>query len=326
MSFAVNFADIQSAAKRIADRIHRTPVLRCAHLDALANRQLHFKCENFQRTGSFKFRGACNAVMSLTNDEARNGVVTHSSGNHAQALALAAKMRGITAYVVMPTDSARTKCAAVEGYGGQIIYCEPTLVARETTAREVLDRTRGTFIPPYDHPMVIAGQGTIALELLEQVQSQLHTLDAIIVPLGGGGLISGIAIAARALQPDIRIIGAEPETVCDAAQSKRLGARQPATGAVTIADGLRTALGDLTWPVVRDIVDSVVTVSESEIKSALRLVYERMKLVIEPSSAVGVAAAMGPLRDRKDFQSAGVILCGGNIDLDSLSSLVKASR
>lgn len=318
MTFAVDLSDIESAAKRIAARVHCTPVMRCSHLDALAKRSLHFKCENFQRTGSFKFRGACNAVMSLTDDEARNGVVTHSSGNHAQALALAAKLRGIPAHVVMPSDSARTKCAAVEGYGGRIIFCAPTLAARETTAREVLAQTRGTFIPPYDHPMVIAGQGTIALELLAQVED----LDAIIVPLGGGGLISGITIAACALRPGIRIIGAEPETVGDAAESKRLGTRQPATGAVTIADGLRTSLGDLTWPVVRDLVDSVVTVSESEIKSALKLVYERMKLVIEPSSAVGVAAAIGPLRDRHDFNSAGIILCGGNVDLDSLSQLI----
>ncbi len=316
--FAANLSDIQAAALRIAPWIHRTPVMRCAHLDALADRPLHFKCEIFQRTGSFKFRGACNAVMSLTDEQAKRGVVTHSSGNHAQALALAAKLRGIAAYVVMPHDSARTKVAAVEGYGGRVIYCEPTVAARAAAAQEVIAQTGGAFIPPYDHPMVIAGQGTIAIELLDQVK----ILDAIIVPLGGGGMISGITIAARALRPNIKIIGAEPETVGDAALSKRLGSRQPATGAVTVADGLRTSLGDLTWPVVRDLVDSVVTVSEAEIKSALRLVYERMKVVIEPSAAVGIATALGVLRDRRDFQSAGVILCGGNIDLDSLSELI----
>ncbi len=316
--FAANLSDIQAAALRIAPWIHRTPVMRCAHLDTLADRPLHFKCEIFQRTGSFKFRGACNAVMSLTDEQAKRGVVTHSSGNHAQALALAAKLRGIAAYVVMPHDSARTKVAAVEGYGGRVIYCEPTVAARAAAAQEVIAQTGGAFIPPYDHPMVIAGQGTIAIELLDQVK----TLDAIIVPLGGGGMISGITIAARALRPNIKIIGAEPETVGDAALSKRLGSRQPATGAVTVADGLRTSLGDLTWPVVRDLVDSVVTVSEAEIKSALRLVYERMKVVIEPSAAVGIATALGVLRDRRDFQSAGVILCGGNIDLDSLSELI----
>lgn len=316
--FAANLSDIQAAALRIAPWIHRTPVMRCAHLDTLADRPLHFKCEIFQRTGSFKFRGACNAVMSLTDEQAKRGVVTHSSGNHAQALALAAKLRGIAAYVVMPHDSARTKVAAVEGYGGRVIYCEPTVAARAAAAQEVIAQTGGAFIPPYDHPMVIAGQGTIAIELLDQVK----ILDAIIVPLGGGGMISGITIAARALRPNIKIIGAEPETVGDAALSKRLGSRQPATGAVTVADGLRTSLGDLTWPVVRDLVDSVVTVSEAEIKSALRLVYERMKVVIEPSAAVGIATALGVLRDRRDFQSAGVILCGGNIDLDSLSELI----
>ena len=326
-TFAADISDVQLAAQRIAPWVHHTPVMTCKHIDGLANRSLHFKCEIFQRTGSFKFRGACNAVMSLTDDEARHGVVTHSSGNHAQALALAAKLRGIVAHVVMPHDSARTKVAAVEGYGGRVIFCEPTVAARAAAAQEVLAKTGGAFIPPYDHPKVIAGQGTIALELIDQVRKATReNLDAIIVPLGGGGLISGITIAARAIHPGIRVIGAEPETVGDAAESKRLGVRQQATGAITIADGLRTSLGDLTWPVVRDLVDSVVTVSEAEIKSALRLVYERMKLVIEPSAAVGIAAALGPLRTRSDFGSAGVIFCGGNIDLDLLSQLISPTE
>lgn len=320
MTLPVQLCDIEAAAKRIEPWIHRTPVMRCGHLNTLAERELEFKCENFQRTGSFKFRGACNAVMSLTDEQARHGVVTHSSGNHAQALALAAKLRGIAAYVVMPSDSARTKCAAVAGYGGEIIFCTPTLASREATAREVLARTGGTFISPYDSAAVIAGQGTIALELLTQTEN----LDAIIVPLGGGGLISGIAIAAKALRSNILVIGSEPETVGDAAESKRIGSRQTATGGVTIADGLRTSLGDLTWPVVRDLVDSVVTVSESQIKSAMRLVYERLKVVIEPSSAVGIAAAIGPLKDRREFGRAAVILCGGNIDLDQMSGLISA--
>lgn len=289
----------------------------CAHLDALALRPLHFKCELFQRTGSFKFRGACNAVMKLPDSLARAGVVTHSSGNHAQALALAARMRGIPAHVVMPHDSARTKVAAVEGYGGKVYFCEPTVASRAAKASEVQQATGATLIPPYDHPDVIAGQGTIALELLEQVPN----LDAIVVPLGGGGMISGIALAARELKPGIRVIGAEPQAVGDAAQSKALGVRQEATGKATLADGLRTSLGELTWPVVRDVVDSIVTVSEEEIKAALRLVYERMKLAIEPSAAVGVAAAVCPLRQRRDLGAAGIVLCGGNSDLDQLASI-----
>ena len=256
-------------------------------------------------------------MWSLSDEDAARGVATHSSGNHAQALACAAQLRGIAAHVVMPSDSSRTKRAAVESYGGRVIDCEPNLTSRASTATRVCAETGATFIAPYDHPAVIAGQGTIAMELLEQVAD----LDAIIVPVGGGGMISGITIAARALRPGIKIIGVEPLAVGDAAQSKRLGIRQSATGGVTLADGLRTSLGDLTWPVVRDLVDSVVTVSEDEIVHALRLVYERMKVVIEPSAAVGVAAAIGPLRERDDFQRAGVILCGGNIDAELLAQL-----
>ena len=315
---APSLSDIQAAATRIAPWARQTPTMNSRFMDALAGRRLEFKCEIFQRTGSFKFRGACNAVMSLTDDEARRGVVTHSTGNHAQALALAAQLRGIAAHVVMPHDSSRTKVAAVEGYGGRVIYCEPTVEARATAAHEVVERTGGAFIPPYDHPRVIAGQGTIALELLAQATD----LDAVIVPLGGGGLISGITIAARAIRPGIRIIGVEPESVSDAAQSKKRGQRQPATGAATLADGLRTSLGDITWPIVRDLVDSVATVTEEEIKLALRLVYQRMKLAIEPSAAVGVAAAIGSLRNRTDFGNAGVILCGGNIDFAGLRELI----
>lgn len=291
------------------------------YLESLAGRPLYFKCELFQRTGSFKFRGACNAVISLTDQQAMCGVVTHSSGNHAQALALAAHLRGIPAHVVMPHDSARSKIAAVESYHGKVYFCEPTVAARSAKANEVQRSTGATLIPPYDHPQVIAGQGTIALEMLEEIPQ----LDAIVVPLGGGGMISGIALAARELKPGIKIIGAEPREVGDAAESKRLGVRQEATGRATIADGLRTSMGDLTWPIVRDLVDSVVTVSEDEIRCALRLVYERMKLAIEPSAAVGIAAALGPLRERTDFKAAGVIFCGGNTDLDQLASLLSAT-
>jgi threonine dehydratase/serine racemase len=317
-TYAAGRDDFLGAAKRIAPWARETPVLRSSWMDAAAGREVHFKCELFQRTGSFKFRGATNAVMNLPEDRAQRGVVTHSSGNHAQALALAARLRGIPAHVVMPEDSAKSKIAAVKGYGGRVILCRPTLAERERVATEVLAETGGALIPPYDHPDVIAGQGTIALELAKQVSR----FDAIIAPVGGGGMLSGIALAAREFVPNARVIGAEPESVGDAAKSKLVGARQGATGAVTLADGLRTSLGELTWPVVRDIVDSIATVTELQIREAMRMIYERMKLVIEPSAAVGVAALLGPLRGRGDFGSCCVVLCGGNVDLDALSAML----
>ena len=316
-AYAADIDSIRAAQRRIDPFIRRTPVLTSGTLDALAGRRLWFKCELFQRTGSFKFRGATNAVRMLTDDEAARGVVTHSSGNHAQALALAARMRGIPAHVVMPSNSAEIKKAAVRGYGGRIIECEPTLEARESTAARVIAETGAAMVPPYNHPNVIAGQGTIALELLDECPQ----LDAIIVPLGGGGLISGIALAAKALKPSIRIIGAEPELAGDAAAAKREGAIQPAMKPVTIADGLRTALGPLTFPVVRDLVDEVVMVSEEEIAAHMRLVWERMKITIEPSAAVGVAVACSAwMRSTHNagIEDAGVVLCGGNVDLAAL--------
>ena len=285
--YAANLDSIRAAQRRVDPFIRRTPVLTSATLDALSGRRLWFKCEVFQKTGSFKFRGATNAVRMLTDAEAARGVVTHSSGNHAQALALAARMRGIPAHVVMPSNSAEIKKAAVRGYGAEVIECEPTLEARESTAAQVIARTGGTMIPPFNHPNVIAGQGTIALELLDECPQ----LDAIIVPLGGGGLISGIALAAKALKPSIRIIGAEPELAGDGAASKREGSIQPAMKPVTMADGLRTSLGPLTFPVVRDLVDEIVLVSEADIAAHMQIVWERMKITIETSAAVGVAVA-----------------------------------
>ncbi len=313
--YAANLDSIRAARRRIDPFLRRTPVLTSATLDAMSGRRLWFKCELFQRTGSFKFRGATNAVRMLDDAAAARGVVTHSSGNHAQALALAAKMRGIPAHVVMPSNSAEIKKAAVRDYGGTIIECEPTLEAREATAARVIAETGGTMIPPFNHPNVIAGQGTIALELLDECAQ----LDAIVVPLGGGGLISGIAIAAKALNPSIRIVGAEPELAGDAAASKRVGSIQPPMKPVTIADGLRTSLGPLTFPVVRDLVDEIVLVSEADIAAHMRLVWERMKLTIEPSAAVGVAVACSAwMRRQKDHADVGVVLCGGNVDLAAL--------
>jgi threonine dehydratase/serine racemase len=287
----------------------------CSTLDHLAGRALFFKCENFQKVGAFKFRGACNAVMKLAPDAAVRGVVTHSSGNHAQALALAAKLRGIPAHIVMPRNASPVKRRAVLEYGGQVIECEPTLPAREKTAAAVLAETGGTLIPPYDHPDVIAGQGTVALELLEQVSD----LDTLVAPVGGGGLVAGVTVAARGLDPSLRIIAAEPRGADDAARSKAAGTLIPQTMPRTIADGLLTSLGEWTWPIIRDQVERVVTVDEDQIITAMRLVWERAKLLIEPSAAVAVAAVFADeFRTLKDMRRVGIILSGGNVNLDRL--------
>ena len=313
--YAVDLGAIRDAARRIAGLARRTPVLTCGTLDRLAGRSLFFKCEQFQKVGAFKFRGACNAVRRLDEATAARGVVTHSSGNHAQALALAARQRGIPAHIVMPENSSPVKRRAVEEYGGQVVLCAANLAARETTAADVLRRTGATLIPPYDHPDVIAGQGTAALELLEEVPD----LDAIVAPVGGGGLLAGTALAARGINPVLRIIAAEPRGADDAARSKASGRLIPQTGPQTIADGLRTSLGELTWPVLRDLVERVVTVREDEIVAAMRLAWERAKLLIEPSAAVAVAAMLADeFRALDGARRVGVILSGGNVNLDEL--------
>lgn len=315
-AYAVSLSDVLAARERIAAWVRRTPVLRCASLDAIAGRQLHFKAEPFQRTGSFKFRGATNAVRSLDDASASRGVATHSSGNHAQALALAARLRGIPAHIVMPSNAPAVKRAAVEAYGGLVTTCEPTLAAREAGLRDVVARTGAVAIPPFDHPMVIAGQGTIACEILEDVPN----VDTIVAPVGGGGMIGGIAIATRALSPRTRVIAAEPAGAADAALSKRTGVRQPMLSPQTIADGLRTGLGELTFPIVRDLVDEVIVVEEREIAAAMRLVWERLKVVIEPSAGVGVAAVLrDDVRARHELGVTAVVLCGGNVDVSALA-------
>ena len=307
--------DIRAAAQRIAGLAHRTPVLTCATLDRLAGRALVFKCEQFQKAGAFKVRGACNAVRRLPPAAAARGVVTHSSGNHAQALALAARMRGIPAYIVMPRTAAAVKRRAVAEYGGQIVLCEPTLAAREETAAAVRAETGAMLIPPYDHPDVIAGQGTVALELLEQAPG----LDAIVAPVGGGGLIAGVCLAAKALHPEVRVFAAEPLGADDAARSKAAGRLIPQTAPATVADGLLTGLGELTWPVIRDQVEQVITVREDEILAAMRLAWERGKFLIEPSAAVAVAAVLSEaFRALPGLRRVGVVLSGGNVDLDHL--------
>lgn len=314
-NYAVKLEDIQSAARRIQGVAHRTPIMTCATLDALAGRKLYFKCEQFQKIGAFKFRGAYSAVMKLSDAEAKRGVVTHSSGNHAQALALAAKLRGIPAHIVMPSNATPAKRKAVEGYAATVFECEPTLEARETTVAQVQERTGAILIPPYNHPDVIAGQGTTALEMLADVPD----LDAIVCPIGGGGLMAGVTLAAKAIKPTIRVFAAEPLGADDAARSKACGELVPQTGPKTIADGLLTSMGDLTWPVLRDLVEAVVTVKEEEIVSAMRLAWERAKLLIEPSSAVAIAAVLTrEFKDLRGVSKVGVVLSGGNVNLDRL--------
>lgn len=306
---------IRAAAARIAGHAHRTPILTSETLDAMAARLLFFKAEVFQKVGAFKFRGAMNAVSRLADEAAARGVVTHSSGNHAQALALAAKLRGIPAWIVMPKGAPAIKRRAVEGYGATVVECENTLEARESTAARVVAETGGTLIPPFDHPDVIAGQGTMALEILEDRPET----EAIVVPIGGGGMISGVAIAAKALKPSIRVFAAEPALADDASRSKASGRIEPVHRIDTVADGLRTSLGELTFPVVRDLVDEVLLVDEDAIVRAMRLVWERMKVLIEPSAAVGVAAVLdASFKARREFGPTAVVLCGGNVDLDRL--------
>ena len=315
MPYAADLAAVRAAADRIEGRAHRTPVMTCSTLDALAGRRVLLKCENLQRMGAFKFRGALNAVGCLPDDVAERGVVTHSSGNFAQALALAARERGIPAYIVMPTTAPAPKRAAVAGYGGRITLCEPTLAARESTAAAVRARTGATLLHPYDHPHVIAGQGTVALELL----ADHPEIDVIVAPVGGGGLISGIALAARELEPDVRVIGGEPFGADDAFRSKEAGRLIPQTGPDTIADGLLTSLGALTWPVVRDVVERIVRVDDDAIRVAMRLLWERAKLVVEPSGAVPLAAVLSEeFAALEGIDTVALVLSGGNVDLDRL--------
>src|ERR1700722_6540736 len=313
--YACDLAAVREAALRIAGAIHRTPVMTSETLDRLAGRSVFFKCENLQKTGAFKFRGASNAIRKLDPSFASRGVVTHSSGNHAQALALAARQRDIPAYIVMPRTAPAVKKAAVEGYGGVVTLCEPTLAAREETAAELVKKTGATLIPPFDHPDVIAGQGTAALELLEDVPD----LDAIITPVGGGGLLSGCCIAARGIKPGIRVFGAEPLGADDAARSKAGNKWVPQTGTNTIADGLLTSLGEMTWPIIRDLVEGIITVSDDQIRTAMRFVWERMKLIVEPSGAVAVAAVLcEEFKSLPGIAKVGIIPSGGNVSLDKL--------
>lgn len=283
--------------------------------------EIFFKCENFQKGGAFKIRGAANAIFALSEDEVAHGVATHSSGNHAAALALAAQLRGVQAYVVMPENASQIKKNAVAGYGARITFCRPTLQEREAHLADIVAKTEAVFIPPYNDERIIAGQGTAALELLEDTCN----LDAVLTPIGGGGLTSGTALAVRALSPHTRMIAVEPEGADDAYRSFQAGHIIPSVHPHTIADGLLTSLGDKTFAVIRDCVDEILTVSEDAIVGAMRLIWERMKIIVEPSSAVPLAALLN-----KRFDICGkrvsVILSGGNVDLEELPWLGRMHR
>jgi threonine dehydratase len=310
MTRPADLQNIRSAHQRIRSYINKTPVLTCASLNQMVGARLFFKCENFQKTGAFKFRGACNAVFLLSDDEASRGVVTHSSGNFAAALALAASKRGIAARIVMPSNAPAVKVAAVKGYGGVITFCEPTLVSRESTAAKVIEETGATFIHPYNDYHIIAGQGTAALELMEEISD----LDFLLAPVGGGGLLSGTAIAAKGLNPKIKVIGCEPKNADDAYRSVKAGRIIPSENPNTIADGLRTSLGDKTFPIIDDLVDEILLATEEEIVTAMRHIFERMKIVAEPSAAVPLAVLLANQLNVVD-KRIGVIMSGGNVDL-----------
>lgn len=313
MMFIPEFSDVKSAMQLIAPHVHRTPVMTSRQLDVISGVRLFFKCENFQKVGAFKFRGATNAVLNLTEGQRAAGVVTHSSGNHAAALAHAAVMRGVKAYIVMPSSAPEVKKRAVAGYGAEITFCEPTLAAREAAAAEVIERTGATMIHPYDNFFIIAGQGTAAVELL----SELPDPDAVLAPVGGGGLLSGSAIATRHLAPAAKIYGAEPLLADDAARSLRTGTIQPALPPRTIADGLLTSLCERTFTIIRENVDDILTVTEEQIIEAMTLMWTRMKIVVEPSSAVPLAAVLAN-RELFNGKKVAIIVSGGNADLTKL--------
>jgi threonine dehydratase len=310
---SVNLDTIRAAHQQIRQHIHRTPVLTNSWLNDAGRASLFFKCENFQKIGAFKARGATNAVFALDDENARRGVATHSSGNHGAAVARAAKLRGVPAYIVMPSNSAKVKIRAVQGYGAEVVLCEPTEESRELKCAEVINKTGATLIHSFENEQVIAGQGTAALEFLEDVPD----LDLIMCPVGGGGLLSGTAVAAKSMRPQIKVIAIEPENADDAAQSFRAGHRLVTKKKFTIADGLRTNIGEPNFAIVQQYVDDIVTVSEEAIVSAMRMIWETMKIVIEASAAVPYAAIQESKIDI-DGERVGIILTGGNIDLDAL--------
>jgi threonine dehydratase len=316
-NFPFDWKKIVEAHERIRPRIHRTAVLTSESLDEMAGAKLFFKCENLQKTGSFKIRGATNAIFSLTEEEARRGVVTHSSGNHAAAVACAARWRGISASIVMPKNAPGVKCRAVESYGGKITFCEPNVTARAETAARIQAETGAVMVHPYDDDRIIAGQATAAKELVEEVAD----LRAVLAPVSGGGLLSGTCLGAKGLRAEVLVYGCEPARADDAYRSLKSGQLQTLETSDTIADGLRASLAPRTFAILQKLVDGVLLVSEEEIVAAMKLVWERMKIVIEPSSAVALAPLLrsGGLREigigEGEKPRIGVIFSGGNVEL-----------
>jgi threonine dehydratase len=306
-------SDIQTAHERVKPFIHRTPVMTSQQLNKIFDCELFFKCENLQKVGAFKFRGATNAVLSLSEIEKKRGVVTHSSGNHAAALSLAARMNGVKAFIVMPESAPAVKKNAVAGYGAEITYCKPTLQSREETTRIIMEKTGATLIHPYDNFNVICGQGTAAMELLDDKKD----LEVIIAPIGGGGLMSGTSTTVKSINEKIQVVGAEPLNANDAYISFNTGKLTPSVNPLTIADGLLTSLSELTFAIIRKNVDIIFTAKEELIAECMRLVWERMKIIIEPSSATVLAI----IKENPDFFRAkrvGLILTGGNVDFKKL--------
>lgn len=310
---------LATARELLKGQVHYTPVFTSHTLDQHCDAELHFKCENLQKVGAFKFRGAMHALARLEAQERARGVVTHSSGNHAQALALAARQYQIPAWIVMPENAPQVKRRAVAGYGAEIVTCAPNLAAREATAAEIQARTGAVFIHPYDDPRIIAGQATAALELLEQVSG----LEIVLAPVGGGGLLSGTALAMHCFAPDVRVMGAEPAGADDAARSLASGRIEPSLQPQTLADGLLTSLGTWTFPLIQRHVETIVTVSENQILTAMRWLWERMKLVVEPSGAVPLAAVLAQ-PELFANKRVGLILSGGNVDLASAGAWFSA--
>ena len=306
-------ADIEAAHDRIRQYIHKTPVYQSQLLNRDAGGELFFKCENLQKVGAFKARGASNAVLSLSDEQAENGVATHSSGNHGAALSMAAARRNISAQIVMPSNAPKVKKAAVAAYGAEIIECEPTLAAREETLASLVAKSGANIVHPYADSRVIAGQGTVALELLAQIED----LDLIVVPVGGGGLLAGVALAVKSLRPEVEVMAVEPAGADDAFRSFGLGTLVPQNSPDTIADGLRAGLGEINFQIIQKYVDTIITVDDSSIVAAMKLQWSRLKTVVEPSGAVSFAGAL-EYPERFRGRRAGVVITGGNLDLDRL--------
>ena len=313
--YAASMDDVITASKRIEGHGHRTPILTNKTIDELTGKKIFFKCENFQKIGAFKFRGGWNTISSLSEEEASKGVCTHSSGNHAQAVAYAAMKRNIPAHIVMPRNAPKVKIQAVEGYRANITLCEPTLKARRETLEKIAEKTGAYVVHPFNEPKVIAGQGTCAMEMIEDIGD----LDAICAPIGGGGLMSGTCIAARSMLPNVRLFGAEPKGADDAYQSLKKGKLIPQNNPKTICDGLLTSMGENTWNILKDHLEDIITVSDEEIVTAMKLIWERMKIIIEPSCATPLAAVLTPeFRELENIETIGIILTGGNVDLSKL--------